>query len=143
MDAVSASVRSEIMRKVGRINTKPEIAVRKALHALGRRFRLHRSDLPGTPDIVLPKYRMVIFVHGCFWHRHAKCRKATTPQDNYEYWQRKFDSNRVRDRRNKRDLAKMGWRCFVVWECQTKDRPGLEAALLAILQFSTSLNDGK
>jgi len=143
MDTVNAGVRSEIMRKVGRVNTKPELAVRRVLHALGCRFRLHRSDLPGTPDIVLPKYRTVIFVHGCFWHRHARCRKATTPESNYDYWQRKFDSNRRRDRRNKRGLSKMGWRCCVVWECQTKDRARLETTLLAMLQFSTSLNDGK
>src|SRR5437660_78914 len=109
MDVNTPLQRSVLMGKVGRANTRPEIAVRSILHNLGFRFRLHRSDLPGTPDIVLPRYGMVIFVHGCFWHRHAGCRKATSPKTNADFWRRKFEANRKRDRRNAARLRRDGW----------------------------------
>jgi DNA mismatch endonuclease (patch repair protein) len=94
------------------------MALRKALHALGFRFRLHGRRLPGKPDIVLPKHRTVIFVHGCFWHRHPGCKVATTPKTNTDFWIEKFDRNQSRDTRNSDALAAAGWRVIVVWECE-------------------------
>ncbi len=99
-------------------NTKPEIIVRRFLHRLGFRFQLHRRDLPGRPDIVLPKYRTVVEVRGCFWHRHEGCRFAYTPKSNREFWEAKLNGNRERDRRNIRELARLGWRVIEVWECE-------------------------
>jgi DNA mismatch endonuclease (patch repair protein) len=110
-------VRSHIMRSVGRSSTKPELVVRRALHALGLRFRLHRKDLPGTPDIVLPRFKTVIFVHGCFWHRHDGCSKASTPKTRVEFWNTKFTENVARDGRNNALLQELGWRVLTIWEC--------------------------
>ena len=115
-------IRSKIMRAVGRVDTKPEMVVRRMLHQLGFRFRLHRKELPGTPDIVLPKYRTAIFVHGCFWHRHRNCRKATIPKTRVAFWANKFEQNVERDRRTVRSLRQEGWSVLIVWECET-DRP--------------------
>lgn len=98
-------------------NTKPEILLRQALHARGFRFRLHDRRLPGKPDIVLPKWRVAIQVHGCFWHRHQGCPKAATPGTNYEFWQAKFEANAARDRVVLRELISRDWRVLVVWEC--------------------------
>lgn len=120
-DVVDALTRSRMMSGIGRADTTPELAVRRALHALGYRFRLHRRDLPGTPDIVLPRHRTVVFVHGCFWHRHPRCRYATTPSTRVEFWQAKFDANVARDRRVARALRQDGWRVVTVWECETRD----------------------
>lgn len=117
------------MAKVGPRDTKPELIVRRILHALGRRFRLHRRDLPGTPDIVLPAPRKAIFVHGCFWHRHEGCRKATTPKTRVEFWQEKFERNVERDRRKERELREAGWDVLTVWECETRDHEGLKQRL--------------
>lgn len=119
MDIVAPRVRSRMMAAVPQVNTKPEIIVRQTLHALGYRFRLHRKDLPGRPDIVLSRLNKVIFVHGCFWHRHS-CRRTTTPKSNSEFWQTKFDENKARDRRIIRKLKKLSWTVLVVWECQTQ-----------------------
>ena len=102
-------------------NTKPEIAVRKLLHSLGYRFRLHRKDLPGSPDIVLPKYKTVIFVHGCFWHRHKGCKYKTTPKTRKEFWENKFNENIKRDKNNFKELKKLNWKVLVIWECQLKN----------------------
>lgn len=112
--------RSRIMRAVGRRDTRPELRVRRALHSMGYRFRLHRKDLPGTPDIVLPKYRTCIFVHGCFWHRHEGCKKATTPKSNESFWQDKFARNVLRDEESRRALEALGWNVVIVWECETE-----------------------
>lgn len=101
-------------------NTRPEMALRKALHRLGFRYRLHERKLPGHPDLVFPKYRAVVFVHGCFWHRHPGCRYATTPASNTEFWERKFRGNVERDNRNIRKLREQGWRVAVIWECALK-----------------------
>ena len=98
-------------------DTRPEMMVRKGLHRLGFRFRLHNRNLPGKPDLVLPKRAAVVFVHGCYWHRHQGCRYATTPSTRPEFWQAKFQGNVERDRRNQRELMKAGWRVFIVWEC--------------------------
>lgn len=103
-------------------NTKPEMAIRSLLHALGYRFRLHRKDLPGKPDIVLPRYKTVIFINGCFWHQHPGCRQATVPGSNVEFWQRKLQSNVARDIRNHELLQALGWKVLVIWECEV---PGI------------------
>lgn len=107
------------MRRVRGKDTKPEIAVRRVAHALGYRFRLHRRDLPGSPDIVFPKLRKAIFVHGCYWHRHD-CKKATVPKSNVSFWQNKFEANIERDRRNLVSLSEMGWLTMIVWQCETE-----------------------
>jgi len=113
--------RSEIMAKVRSTNTTPEIRVRKLLHSMGYRFRLHRSDLPGNPDIVLPKYKTVIFVHGCFWHGCPTCRRANIrPIANAEYWEKKLNRTLKRDRNNMAVLECMGWHVMLIWECETR-----------------------
>jgi DNA mismatch endonuclease (patch repair protein) len=121
--------RSAIMRAVPRANSVPEIAVRATLHGLGLRFRLHRRDLPGTPDIVLARHRTVIFVHGCFWHRHPNCKKTTTPKNRSEFWAEKFQRNIERDARNEALLIAYGWRVLTIWECQTTDNRVLRGYL--------------
>lgn len=118
MDSLTPERRSWNMSRIPGRNTKPEVLVRSALHKLGFRFRLHVKRLPGTPDIVLPKYRMVILVHGCFWHRHAGCRYATLPTSNRTFWKRKFTSNIARDKRMSLALRRAGWRQLIIWECQ-------------------------
>ena len=118
MDRLSPEHRSWNMSRIRGRDTQPELAVRSALHRAGYRFRLHRKDLPGRPDIVLPKHRTVVFVHGCFWHRHKGCRFAYTPKSRVAFWQKKFDDNVERDRRNVRALRALGWRVVTVWECQ-------------------------
>lgn len=120
MDVVDKSTRSRMMSTITGRNTKPEITVRKFLHARGYRFRLHKKDLPGRPDIVLPKWKTCIFVHGCFWHRHANCRYAATPKTRPEFWAKKFRENVARDQRNMDALHAAGWRCYVVWECELR-----------------------
>ena len=122
-------VRSQIMRSVGRAHTGPELIVRKVLHALGLRFRLQRRDMPGTPDIVLPKHRTAIFVHGCFWHRHPGCSKATMPKTRVDFWRQKFDRNVERDREKEHALLEDGWRVLTVWECETRFTDVLTARL--------------
>ena len=108
VDFLSPSERSERMSRIRSSNTSPEVALRSALHALGLRFRLHRKDLPGKPDIVLPQYRTAIFVHGCFWHRHEGCKVATTPKSNTEFWVEKFARNVARDLRSREALEAQG-----------------------------------
>ena len=125
----SDSIRSRIMSAVRQKNTGPEVVVRKVLHGLGLRFKLHSKDLPGTPDIVLPKHRTAVFVHGCYWHRHAGCSRTTTPKTRIEFWQEKFDSNVNRDLWTERALRDQGWRVLIVWECETKDKGRLRDRL--------------
>ncbi|MFN7009308.1 MAG: very short patch repair endonuclease [Allorhizobium sp.] len=108
------------MQAVRSGDTKPEIAVRKLLHRLGYRFRLRRSDLPGKPDIVLPRHRLAVFVHGCFWHRHD-CKRATMPKTRTEFWEAKLSANAARDARVMKALHELGWRTVVIWECETGD----------------------
>lgn len=117
-DIVSPEKRSEMMSKVRSKNSVVERKVRSVLHAAGFRFRLHRKDLPGTPDIVLPKYKLVIFVHGCFWHRHEGCPKSSMPKSNREFWEKKFLDNIARDKKAKTILNELGWEVIVVWECE-------------------------
>ena len=118
-DRLSRERRSWNMSRIRSRDTQPEKQVRSALHRAGYRFRLRSKKLPGSPDVVLPKYHTAVFVHGCFWHRHPGCRFSTTPATNESFWKKKFDANRDRDKRNKRALRMMGWRVFVIWECQT------------------------
>lgn len=120
MDIWSSEKRSEVMALVHSKNTKPEIRLRKALFSLGFRYRLHDKRLPGKPDIVLSKYRTVIFMHGCFWHRHANCRAATFPKSNVDYWALKLENNKQRDNVQQQALDALGWRVLVVWECELR-----------------------
>lgn len=126
MDRVPAHVRSLNMSRIGQKNTKPELAVRRTLHRLGLRYRLHKNDLPGRPDIVFPSQRLAIFVHGCFWHRHEGCKLATTPKTNTDFWLQKFDTNVRRDADTQVSLEQLGWNSFVVWECETRRLETLE-----------------
>lgn len=121
------------MQKVRQRDTKPEMVVRRAAHKLGYRFRLHRRDLPGSPDLVFHRHRAVLFVHGCFWHRHPDCRHASFPKANAEFWLEKFRRNVERDVRKEGELRQSGWRVFVVWECETRDLTGLRQRLSEIL----------
>lgn len=116
-DVVDAATRSRMMAGIKGRDTRPELVLRKALHARGVRYRLHGTNLPGRPDIVFPRFGAVCFVHGCFWHRHEGCRFTTSPRTRAEFWQSKFISNVERDRRNKDELMSAGWRVAVVWEC--------------------------
>ena len=129
MDTFPPEKRSDIMRRVRSTDTTPERKVRSLLHNLGYRFRIHRLDLPGKPDIVLPKRRAVVFVHGCFWHRHQGCPRATTPASRQEYWLPKFRRTVDRDWKNQEELQRRGWNVLVVWECETKDMQKLAAQL--------------
>ena len=117
------------MARVRGKDTAPELRVRRIAHRMGLRFRLHRRDLPGTPDLVFPKHRLAVFVHGCFWHRHPGCGRASTPSTRPEFWQAKFDGNVERDRRRQAELIALGWTVLVLWECELKDDAALEAAL--------------
>ena len=112
--------RSKVMSKVKSKDTKPELFVRSWLHKRGYRFRLHRKDLPGTPDLVLPKYNTVIFVHGCFWHQHPGCKKTTIPKKNHTFWKQKLERNIERDREVILELKKRGWDVIIIWECDIK-----------------------
>ena len=120
MDIVAPETRSRMMAAIRGKHTRPEMALRSRLHRAGYRFRVHDRRLPGTPDIVLARYRTVIEVRGCFWHRHPGCRYTTTPKTRTEFWQDKFDANVARDRRNVRKLQEDGWQVLVVWECELK-----------------------
>lgn len=120
-DHVNRAKRSLMMAAVHSRDTKPEIAVRKIVHSLGYRYRLHDRNLPGRPDLAFASRRKAIFVHGCFWHRHNRCKYATTPKTRTLYWQAKFHSNVVRDRGNRRDLKRLGWAVMTIWQCELKN----------------------
>lgn len=129
MDSLSSEERSAHMRKVRRQGTAPELRVRRIAHALGLRFRLHRKDLPGTPDLVFPRHRMATFVHGCFWHGHEGCKFATVPKTRTDWWLAKIEANRARDRRAVDGLVARGWRVETVWECETRDPEAVKGRL--------------
>ncbi|QFY43522.1 DNA mismatch endonuclease Vsr [Candidatus Methylospira mobilis] len=135
VDSFSPEKRSEIMGCIKGKNTTPELRVRKLLYQLGYRFRLHRKDLPGKPDIVLPKYRLCIFVNGCFWHQHPGCPRATIPASNVEFWRKKLQRTRERDLQNITELTNLGWRILLLWECETKDSSRLQSLLDGVLVF--------
>jgi DNA mismatch endonuclease, patch repair protein len=128
-DVFSKAKRSEVMARIKGSNTKPEIAVRSILHRLGFRFRLHSKVLIGRPDIVLPKWKTVVFVHGCFWHQHRNCQFAYTPKTRRSFWVNKFAANLARDEKVKSQLARMGWRVITVWECEVSNRDRVAVAL--------------
>lgn len=126
-DRLTQEQRSANMRAIRGRDTAPEFRVRQAAHAAALRFRLQRRDLPGTPDLVFPRHRVALFVHGCYWHRHADCRFATTPSTNAGFWTGKFAANVERDRRKAQELEEQGWRVAVIWECETRDPEALPA----------------
>lgn len=135
MDKLSPEHRSWNMGQIKGKDTKPEIFVRSILHRMGLRFRLHRNDLPGKPDIVLPKHETVIFVHGCFWHRHPRCKFAYKPKSKQEFWMTKFNDNVRRDRDNATRLKKLGWCVVVIWECELRDPEKLQKRLINLFDI--------
>lgn len=137
-DTITRERRSWNMSRIKGQNTGPEVRLRSLLHRAGFRFRIHAKELPGRPDIILPKYRAAIFVHGCFWHRHAGCRNATMPSTRTEFWQAKFDANISRDERNRAALQAAGWTVFTIWECELKsDAPGVVERLSRNMREAT------
>lgn len=133
MDTIGRSERSALMSRIRSKNTRPELAVRSILHRLGYRFRLHRKDLPGRPDIVLPRHQKIVLVHGCFWHGHT-CRLASKPKSNEGYWSVKIKTNRERDVRNREALVQQGWSVLELWECEVRKLEGLEEKLQAFMR---------
>ncbi|ETD85197.1 very short patch repair endonuclease [Rhodobacter capsulatus] len=123
VDIVSKEVRSRMMSGIRSVDTRPELALRRRMHALGLRFRLHRKDLPGSPDLVFPRFRAAVFVHGCYWHRHPGCPNATTPSTRVTFWSEKFEANVRRDQRAETLLLSTGWRVAVIWECVLRRNP--------------------
>lgn len=136
MDNISTARRSWVMSLVKSKNTKPELVVRKFLFSYGFRYRIHNSKYPGKPDIILSKYRTVIFVHGCFWHGHRskRCKLARMPKSNIDFWENKIYQNEMRDKRNRTALKKLGWKVVQIWECQLKDK----STLLNLIDIITS-----
>jgi len=139
-DVFDAAARSAVMRKVRGQNTGPEMLVRRTLHKMGYRFRLHRRNLPGRPDIVLPKHKSVVFVHGCFWHGHPGCPRADRPTSNIEFWNRKLDRNAERDYKASAALEEMGWRVLVLWECEIKTEAAVESAIEGFLDTAEGVS---
>ena len=135
-DTVTPEQRSRVMASVRAFDTSPELVVRSMLHRMGFRFRVHRRDLPGRPDICFPKYKKVVFVHGCFWHGH-RCAQGKRPASNQDYWNKKLDLNERRDEAAIRRLRKQGWRSLIVWECQLKS-PKLQSRLRRFLEHGGS-----
>lgn len=133
MDSMSPDARRRTMQAVRSKNTTPEMRVRRRAHALGLRFRLHRKDLPGTPDLAFPGRRTVVFVHGCFWHGHEGCRRGSLPSSNVEFWNAKLTKNRKRDAAALEELAALRWRAIVVWECETRSCDLIDARLAPLL----------
>lgn len=133
MDRLSAEKRSWLMSRIGSKDTTPELTVRRLLHRIGYRYRLHMIGLPGKPDLVFPARKKVVFVHGCFWHGHAGCKYAKVPKSRAEFWREKMDKNKFRDERNQKELEQLGWDVFVVWQCQLKDPARMLDDLLSFL----------
>ena len=133
VDTISKSKRSWNMSRISSRNTRPEVRVRKNLHKLGYRFRIHRKDLPGKPDIILPKFDLAIQVHGCFWHSHEGCKSSGTPKSNVGFWESKLSGTKERDIKNKKMLEDIGWRVEIIWECDTKDPDKLTKLLESII----------
>jgi DNA mismatch endonuclease (patch repair protein) len=133
MDTLTKTERSERMAKIRSKNTQPELRVRRVVYQLGYRYRLHRQDLPGCPDLVFPSRRKIVFVHGCFWHGHQDCKVANNPKTRRSFWSAKFKRNRTRDARSQKALTRDGWQVFTVWECETKNTIVLESLLSRFL----------
>lgn len=140
MDTLTPEQRSKRMARVRGKDTKPEMRVRRLVHGLGYRYRLHRSDLPGKPDLVFPSRRKVIFVHGCFWHRHPNCALARMPKSRQDFWQPKLDANRERDLANQERLRERGWDVLVVWECMLANTAALKARVSAFLEGESEVS---
>ena len=140
-DIVDRQRRSEMMAGIRRRDTAPEMAVRRIAHRMGLRFRLQRKDLPGRPDLVLPKHRLAVFVHGCFWHRHEGCRYASTPKSRVAFWTEKFESNVARDARQEAALRALGWRVLIIWQCETRDGAAVERRLAASIDWGRVANE--
>lgn len=138
VDTISADKRSHIMSLVKGKNTRPEMLVRRLVHSAGFRYRLHDAKLPGKPDLVFSRKRKVIFVHGCFWHRHEGCALARIPKSNREFWLTKLEGNKVRDEKNVRKLHDAGWETLVVWECELRDLDTLALRLQSFLSDATT-----
>lgn len=134
-DNISKRRRSWVMSRVKSKDTTPELVVRRVAHSLGLRFRLHRKGLPGTPDLVFPKMKVAMFVHGCFWHQHSGCKRARIPKSRRDYWAPKLQRNVARDRESKRKLRRLGWRPVVIWECQTRNPSTLRRLLCRLLML--------
>ena len=133
VDDRSPAMRSQNMSRIRSRDTSPELRVRSLIHRAGYRYRLHVKEMPGKPDIVMPRYRTAILINGCFWHRHSNCKYATTPKTNTDYWQRKFERNVSQDRTTHEELARNGWKTLVIWECQTRDKESLATLIGEIL----------
>lgn len=129
VDTISRKRRSQNMARIGGRNTGPELVVRRIAHRMGFRFRLYRKDLPGTPDLVFPRHRLAVFIHGCFWHRHDGCRFVYSPKTRVKFWTEKFKQNVARDCRNQHALRDLGWRVAVIWECETHNKRVVEDRL--------------
>ncbi len=136
-DSLTKAQRSRVMSRVKNKDTKPEVRVRSMLHRMGYRFRLHRRDLPGAPDIVLPRHGSVVFVHGCFWHNHD-CPRGKRPSSRKEFWDAKLDANVERDRANREALEEQGWRVLTVWECELKDSDAVRDTLRRFMEDKPS-----
>ncbi len=137
-DKVSPEQRSRNMSRVKGRDTKPEKIIRSLLYSMGYRFRLHRRDLPGKPDIVLPKHKKAVFIHGCFWHGHEGCPRAARPTTNTEFWNKKIDSNIKRDAAAQKELPALGWAYLIVWQCEMRDHAALENRLRSFLTTGTT-----
>ena len=137
-DIVDPATRSRMMAGIRNRDTAPERAVRRELYGLGIRYRLHNGKLPGRPDIVIGRLRTVIFVHGCYWHRHPGCRLAYTPKSNVEFWLAKLEGNAARDARNQDRLTELGWQVIVIWECETRERVVLRERLAKLLGMESA-----
>ncbi len=140
MNSPTPKKKSDAMRRVKSRDTGVEMQVRRLLHGLGYRYRLHKKDLPGSPDLVFPSKRKVIFIHGCFWHQHKDCSKAMRPKTNTHFWNDKLDRNIERDRENQQDLEGAGWDVFVVWECKIADIRSLEQAIRTFLDPGNAIH---
>ncbi len=140
-DIVGSTTRSKMMAGIRGRDTAPELAVRRIAHRMGLRFRLQRKDLPGRPDLVFPKHRLAVFVHGCFWHRHEGCRHASTPKSRIAFWKKKFTANVVRDARQEAALRALGWRVLVIWQCETGDGAAVERRLAASINQGGVVNE--
>ncbi|EIM62984.1 very short patch repair endonuclease [Desulfobacter postgatei] len=134
MDVFTREKRSQIMSRVSGKNTKPELIVRSLLHNMGYRFRLHRNELPGKPDIILPKYKKIIFVHGCFWHGHIDCPRAKRPTTNKKFWNEKLNKNIERDKVTLNNLKQLGWDVLTVWTCEVKSIEKLRNKLFSFIE---------
>ena len=143
MDIISKEKRSWNMSQIKGKDTKPEVQVRSLLHRMGYRFRIHKQDLPGKPDIVLKKYKTVIFVHGCFWHRHKDCKFAYLPKSREEFWRLKFSKNIARDRKNEEQLEELNWNVLIIWECELRNESRLADRINSVFKLENEFTNKK